>query len=325
MLVRVLALCTLLAVFAFATVDAGAARMGGGRSFGGKPSMSQPFRQSAPPTSTMRQSQTGQQQGAVAAAAGSRGMFGGMGGMLGGLLAGSLIGSMLFGGGFSGGGFMDILLIAALLYFGYKFFARRRAASQGAGAGGGTSFSGNPYGPAATPKNAPSGWDALSSRESVRNDRGTADMFGGAGATSGTPFGAAAQETAKGPDLPAGFDTEEFLRGAKAAYTRLNEAWDSRELDDIAQFATPGFMGELRKQAEEDPTPATTEILMVDAAMVGVRTEGDEEIASVYFTVLLREDPKASAPTEVREVWHFTRPATGNGAWKLDGIQQAEA
>ena len=50
--------------------------------------------------------------------------------MLGGLLAGSLLGSLLFGGGFNGGGFLDIILIGGLLFLAFKFFSRRRAATQ---------------------------------------------------------------------------------------------------------------------------------------------------------------------------------------------------
>ena len=49
---------------------------------------------------------------------------------------------------------------------------------------------------------------------------------------------------------------------------------------------------------------------------------GDEQIAQVYFNVLLREDPSQEAPIDVREIWHFVRPASGDGTWKLDGIQQ---
>ena len=54
------------------------------------------------------------------------------------------------------------------------------------------------------------------------------------------------------------------------------------------------------------------------------RPVGDEQIAQVYFNVLLREDPSQEAPIDVREIWHFVRPASGDGTWKLDGIQQVE-
>ena len=101
-------------MLAFAYAEADAARIGGGRSFGGRPSMSQPFTRSLPsnPSSSFnRQAQRPGQQMANAASPAGRGLFGGMGGMLGGLLAGSLLGSLLFGGGFHGGGFLDIIII----------------------------------------------------------------------------------------------------------------------------------------------------------------------------------------------------------------------
>ena len=80
---------------------AAAPRSGGGRSFGGRPSMSQPYTKPLPsnPSSSFNQQTNRQSQQMANSAAPSRGLFGGMGGMLGGLLAGSLLGSLLFGGG----------------------------------------------------------------------------------------------------------------------------------------------------------------------------------------------------------------------------------
>lgn len=313
-----------LAMLAFACGDAEAARLGGGRSFGGKPSMSKPFTSPAPSSTApaMSQQTNRQMPGAAAAAPASRGLFGGMGGMLGGLLAGGLIGSMLFGGGFSGGGFLDIILIAGLLYLAFKFFSRRKAASQstaqGVRDGNATTFDAFRGGAAedtvnqrSTPKPAPTqkggfDWDALTS----------------------APAGAAASTSVAvepgTPRLPEGFDEEEFLRGAKAAYARLNTAWDKRDLNDIAQFSTPAFLAEIRQQAEEDKTPGTTELMLVNASIVELENVGEEQIIQVYFTVLLREDPTQDTPTEIREVWHFVRPLNGSDSWKLDGIQQVE-
>ena len=100
-----------LVMLAFAYGEADAARIGGGRSFGGRPSMSQPYTKPLPsnPSSSFNQQTNRQSQQMANSAAPSRGLFGGMGGMLGGLLAGSLLGSLLFGGGFNGGGFLDII------------------------------------------------------------------------------------------------------------------------------------------------------------------------------------------------------------------------
>ena len=64
--------------------------------------------------------------------------------------------------------------------------------------------------------------------------------------------------------------------------------------------------------------------MLVNASLLSVDTVGDEQIAQVYFNVLLREDPSQETPIDVREIWHFVRPASGDGTWKLDGIQQVE-
>ena len=86
----------------------------------------------------------------------------------------------------------------------------------------------------------------------------------------------------------------------------------------------PAFQKEIQQQAAEDKTPGNTEIMLVNASLLSVDTVGDEQIAQVYFNVLLREDPSQEAPIDVREIWHFVRPASGDGTWKLDGIQQVE-
>lgn len=296
--------CVAAAVLAFAWQEADAARIGGGRSFGSKPSMSRPYNKPAPPaSSSVTRQQNAQQTGQAAARSG---MFGRMGGMLGGLLAGSLLGSLLFGGGFHGGGFLDILIIGVLLYLLFKFLARRRATAASGPGGSAPGFDErNDLRYQSTPQPAP--------------DRSGMDW----GALSGSAGSEAADSSVPTSSrVPAGFDEQEFLEGAKAAYARLNSSWDKRDLNDIAQFSTPAFMDEIRAQAQTDPAPSRTDILLINASVAGVETEGNNETASVFFSVLLREDPAQSAPTEVREVWHFVRPASGAGNWKLDGIQQ---
>ena len=61
----------------------------------------------------------------------------------------------------------------------------------------------------------------------------------------------------------------------------------------------------------------------LNAQLLGVTNEGDDQYAQVFFDVLLRETPAQETPSSAREVWHFVRPVTG-GNWKLDGIQQVE-
>ena len=126
-----------------------------------------------------------------------------------------------------------------------------------------------------------------------------------------------------GPQVPEGFDVEDFLHGAKMAFTRLQSSWDKRDLNDIAQFASASVMQEVKAQFATDPNPNKTEILLTNAQLLSVAEENGEQLATVFFDVLLREAPNTDT-TQVKEVWHFTRPVSG-GSWKLDGIQQVDA
>lgn len=295
-----------------------AARMGGGRSFGGKPFMSSP----APAPTMRQQTPNAQRQPMNQAQAGQTaaqrpGLFGGMGGLFGGLLAGTLIGSLLSGNGFGGGGFMDIIIIGLLVFLGLKLFARFRnrqaPAPAGAGAQGASTMGGlhgdlredSASSQGMRRDNAAAGWDVL--RNAPQGGAGQAQAF----------------DAAPSVDVPQGFDVDEFLRGAKMAYSRLQNSWDKRDLDDIAQFATPAVLDAVREQLEAEPTPSTTEVLLVNAQLLGVENDGDEQRAQVFFDVLMRESPDQQAPSSVREVWHFVHPIAG-GSWKLDGIQQVD-
>ncbi|MFQ8737972.1 MAG: hypothetical protein ACLSAH_19875 [Bilophila wadsworthia] len=63
--------------------------------------------------------------------------------------------------------------------------------------------------------------------------------------------------------------------------------------------------------------------MLVNASLLSVDTVGDEQIAQVYFNVLLREDPRRKRPSTSAKSG-IRPPASGDGTWKLDGIQQVE-
>jgi len=101
---------------------ADAKRIGGGGSFGSKPSYSSGYTK---PTSQPRDTSTMQKQAMPA----GQSRFGGLGGMFGGLLMGGLIGSMLFGGGFAGPGLLDMLLLGTAAFMLFRFLRSRRTAT----------------------------------------------------------------------------------------------------------------------------------------------------------------------------------------------------
>ena len=304
---KTLALCAAcLATLSLAMPDyADAARLGRGRSFGSSTIMSRP---ATPPSGTLRsgtstvnrQAPLNSSRADGGAATMARSNTGLLGGLFGGLLAGTFLGSLLGGPGMASGmigGFMNILLLGLLVYFGVRLFRRFR---------GGQSSSDNtvqnerPY-EAPRQYSQGSSWDNLRSEQNVQQ--------------------AQTAEESSEVTLPADFDQDEFLRGAKMAYNRLQAAWDSRDLNDIAQFASPAVMDAVRQQLAEETEPSKTEILLVNAQLLSVVNEDKEQRAQVYFDVLMRERPDQPTPSNVREIWHFVRELDG-GTWKLDGIQQ---
>ena len=273
--------------------QAEARRMGGGRSFGSSPS----YQRSAPsPTSPQKSPSQPAQQGQTAPgtpAAAPRPF----GGMLGGLLMGGLIGSLLFGGmhSWGGPGLLDILIISGLLFFLFLFLKARRMAPQEAGQ---ASFS-----------------TGLDSREAW----GSAGS--GYGPAQGMPLPAAAEEV----KIPQGFDQDDFMKGAKAVYTRLQNSWDKRDLEDIHQFTSKDVWEEINRQAQEDPKPSKTEILRVNARLLEVASSNSHTVASVLFDVMMRESKEEDLSKEVREIWHFSKEDDDpKSFWVLEGIQQVE-
>lgn len=262
--------------------QAQAARLGGGRSFGSKPS----FNRSAPAPAR----QAPQQQAAPGApGAPARGGF--LGGMFGPILAGSMLGALLFGGAFSGLAMIDIVMIGLLVWMLMRLLRGRRAATQQA-----------------------------ESRRTLEDYGGRDYSDAWAHLRDAAPQNAAPQASA-GFTPPPGFEYDKFMEGARLLYTRMQEAWDKRDLADIRNFTTPAMYKLIEEQAKEDPTPSTTTILTMQAQPHEFKQAGEAEEISVYFEVLLREYADRDAET-AREIWHFTRKQ--GETWKLDGIQQAE-
>jgi predicted lipid-binding transport protein (Tim44 family) len=322
--------------------EAFAARMGGGKSFGSRPSYSTPYQRSPsaaqpgmgqpgmgqPGMGQPGMSQPGMGQPGMAArqpaysAAQQRNQSirdslaqrGGFMRMLGGLALGGLLGAMLFGGGFEGINFLDILMFGLIAFMLFKLFAARRRASEGVATPAGYYPGNHDADPVERPYQR-QGYEAPTGRAGFDTD--ILSRKGGAPA-SGFDRPAA-------PVFPADFDAAAFLNGAKAAYTMMQKAWDEGDLAELRALTTDKVFGELQDQIRARGGAANhTELLKVEAEILEVQDVGPDREVAVLFDVLLREAP-GSAPAQVREVWHFTRSRNSRQpTWFLDGIQQVE-
>jgi len=282
--------------------DADAKRFGGGSSFGGRSSYSTPYKRSALPPSRP----VGQQQATAQNQAARQGMAnrGGLMGMLGGLALGGLLGALFFGGAFENFNFMDILVFAGIAYLLYKLFAAKAAQRP---AYNRSAYDDKPQPMASNP--AGFNTDILFKKD----DKPSVGRDFQQDAGFNNPVA-----------VPAGFDSQAFLTGAKRAYTTLQKAWDARDLAEIRGLTTDKVFAEIQAQLKTSAAENRTDLLKLDAELLEVREIGSELEAVVLFDAIMREDVNAQTE-QVKEVWHFVKPkASIQPKWLLDGIQQLE-
>ncbi|WP_395667469.1 Tim44 domain-containing protein [Rhodoferax sp.] len=124
--------------------------------------------------------------------------------------------------------------------------------------------------------------------------------------------------------IPAGFDSEGFLKAAKANFITLQAAWDRSDISSLRSMMTDGMLDEIKSQLAErethtGDTPNRTDVVMIEARLLGIEELPNEYMASVEFSGMIREEPSAG-PSPFREVWNMTKPRNGGG-WLVAGVQ----
>lgn len=287
-------LTLIVTLFTFGVVvpEAEAKRLGGGSSFGMK-------RQATPPAAAPQQNLSRPQTAAPAAGAAAqpkRSWMGPIAGLAAGLGLAALFSHLGLGEEMASFLMIALLVIGAVILFKLLF---RRGTSQAAPRGmqyaGAAAGSGMPSG-----AGAPAAFDAPASASA---------------AESGSTGSVAAA-------VAAGFDAEGFARQAKLNFIRLQAANDAGNLDDLREFTTPEVYAEISMQlAERGTAPQRTDVIELNAEVFDVAEEADRYIVSVHFNGLLREEEDA-APAAFDEIWHLTKPVSGDAGWRIAGIQQ---
>ena len=111
--------------------------------------------------------------------------------------------------------------------------------------------------------------------------------------------------------------------GAKTHFISLQAAWDKNDLKDIAEYTTPELYAALQNERlNRGEETHFTEVVTLNTELVEVQREGDEVVASVLFSGLIREEQSAEAK-EFTELWHVVHPwDSAEGDWHIAGIQQ---
>ena len=289
--------------------DADAARMGGGRSFGRQsPNVT---RQASPPsrdTATQTQ-QAGQKQTPAPAAqpqpAGNR-WFGPIAGLAAGLGIAALLSHFGLGGALAEA--LGSMLVIGLLVLAAVWIWRMLRGS------GSRPALGRPAEPAYSSAGNASARSYDLAPESAQP--------GSVAALGSTLTSGSAAPGAEQWGVPAGFDTPAFIRSAKVNFIRLQEAWDARNLADIREFTTPEVFAEIKMQIDETKGANNhTDVLALDAELLGIEESPTDYLASVKFSGTIRENEEGNGEP-LEEVWNLTKPKSGRSGWLLAGIQQ---
>ena len=320
-------------VLALGSLNAEAARrMGGGKSVG-QQSNQVTKRDAAPqtpaaPAQNAAPTNAAKPSAAPAAAAPKKPW----GAMLGGLAAGLGLAWLAhsLGMGEAFGNILMALLIgvAVMAVIGMIMRARRGGAAQTGGTGG-LAYQGAGAGAGASAEN-PATLKQYSP-QNVGNDASARPWEGqntrfdssAAAQTSGSMIGAALGDS-QSWGIPAGFDTDGFITAAKRNFVTLQDAWDRSDITALRAMMTDAMVVEIRSQLSEREAqfpgqPNKTEVVMLDAQLLGIEEQADAYLASVEFNGMIREDA-SSGPSPFREVWNMTKSKQGGG-WLVAGVQ----
>ena len=310
--------------------DAEARRMGGGKSMG-RQSGNVTQRQATPNTPPGAPAQNANNAAAKPGAAGAAAAAPKKpwGAMLGGLAAGLglawLASSLGLGEGFGQILMFALMAMAAMAIF--KMFMRSRKGAAPAMQGGAPfAFQGagatSPEA-ATVPRNYSP--DKVGNDASARPWESNGMAFDAARQNQGGSMIGSALSGSQNWGVPEGFDAAGFIEAAKRNFATLQAAWDRSDVDTLRSMMTDGMLGEIRTQLAEREShrgdqPNHTEVLMIEAQLLGIEDVGDAYMASVEFSGMIREEP-SSGPSPFREVWNMTKAKAGASGWLVAGVQ----
>lgn len=110
-------------------------------------------------------------------------------------------------------------------------------------------------------------------------------------------------------------DVAACLEAARRSFLCVQQAWDRADLEALARVTSEPLLEELRCQlAERGPAPNHTEVLSLEARLLGVEQLQQAQVASIEFSGLIREGQDLH-PAPFRELWMLARlPGTSTNA-----------
>lgn len=124
--------------------------------------------------------------------------------------------------------------------------------------------------------------------------------------------------------VPEGFDVDAFIGASKAHFINLQDAWDRADVPRLRAMMTEDMLTQIQGQLTErerlsGSAGSKTEVVMIEARLLGMEDLGEGHMANVEFSGLMRED--GAGPSPFREIWSIARAKTGSSGWLVAGVQ----
>jgi predicted lipid-binding transport protein (Tim44 family) len=125
--------------------------------------------------------------------------------------------------------------------------------------------------------------------------------------------------------IPQGFDVDAFLQASKNNFIGLQAAWDRSDIPSLRAMMTDDMLAQIKVQLADREEHSgsvhnVTEVVMLEARLLGIEELEHAHMASVEFSGMIREEVSAG-PNPFREVWNITRPKAGAAGWLVAGVQ----
>jgi predicted lipid-binding transport protein (Tim44 family) len=293
------------------TQDAHARRFGGGLSAGRQSTNVIKQRQAVTPpaaqTTTRAATPAAGTAGPAAAGAAAKSGLSRWLGPIAGIAAGLGIAALLSSLGLSGAflEFLSSALLIGLVVFAVMYLVRRLRGAQRPLAAAGPSPDANSY------------------RESASAGSGFAGSSAPAASTGSAPIIEAVPSAPQDPSwfIPEGFDVPTFLAQAKQQFIRVQSLWDQGQRDSLRELMTDDLLAEITPRLPQPGEHNRTEVLLLNAELLGIETVAGGHLASVRYSGMVRESEGTDA-IRVEEVWNLYK--SQDSGWLLAGIQQLD-
>ena len=123
----------------------------------------------------------------------------------------------------------------------------------------------------------------------------------------------------KNIQLPPGFNTAEFLEGAKLVYSRLHDSLSHQDFEDLRHFTTDAMRQRFTNKYKSNPP--RTNLLLVNAQLTDITQDQSHQSATVLYETI--QSPKNSKKSiQSKEIWRFKKDlATPDALWLLEDTQ----